>query len=124
MDHYFDQAAMLMYAKKTGNREMNSVFNQARALLFTNAVLLLVALVLSPPLTWAMVAIFFGPAFVWDFKLFAYGQSPKTNIDGKADKSKKTFTIKRIPGMKAVLIGIIRGFVTHLKTCRSNPLID
>ncbi|KAH9920003.1 uncharacterized protein BXZ73DRAFT_80238 [Epithele typhae] len=117
MDHYFDQAPMLSYALKTGNSEMTSIFRQAKMLLYSNALLLLLALAVSPPWTWAMVAIFFGPAFVWDFKLFVFGgqKKPKKSVSEEAQKpkpkssDKPAFTIKRIPGMKAVLIGIIRG---------------
>ncbi|OBZ78271.1 hypothetical protein A0H81_01920 [Grifola frondosa] len=107
IDHYFDQAAMLSYALKTGNREMASIFTQARVLLFSNAALLFIALALSPPWTWAMVVIFFGPAFVWDFRLFAFG--PRLRKEKRKDEQKKEFTIKRVPGMKAVFIGVIRG---------------
>ena len=111
MDHYFDQAPMLAYALKTGNSEMMSIFRQAQMLLYSNAALLLFALALSPPSTWVMVTIFFGPAFVWDFKLFVFGgkQQKKITEEKKDLPGKKTFSIKRIPGMKAILIGVIRG---------------
>ncbi|TBU51453.1 hypothetical protein BD310DRAFT_834326 [Dichomitus squalens] len=107
MDHYFDQAPMLSYAFKTSNSEMVAIFRQAKMLLYSNAALLLLALSLSPPLTWAMVTVFFGPAFVWDFKLFVFGGTQKKTVEKKAPKN--AFTIKRIPGMKAILIGVIRG---------------
>ena len=116
MDHYFDQAPMLSYALKTGNSEMTAIFKQAKVLLFSNAALLFLALALSPPWTWAMVTIFFGPAFVWDFKLFVFGgrRQMKKKLETAPDTTQKSggkpaFTIKRIPGMKAILIGIIRG---------------
>jgi len=113
LDHYFDQADSMKYAEKTGNREMGSVFTQARALLFSSVALLMIAMILSPPSTWLMVAIFFGPAFVWDFKLFVFGGSKKAKKTGappaKTDQKKNAFTIKRIPGMKAIMIGVIRG---------------
>ena len=111
MDHYFDQAPTLSYALKTGDSELATIFRQAKVLLFSNAGLLLFALALSPPSTWVMVTIFFGPAFVWDFKLFVFGgKQYKTTTEKKKDSpGKKAFSIKRIPGMKAILIGVIRG---------------
>ena len=125
MDHYFDQEPMQAYALKTGNSEMTAVFKQAKVLLLSNAVLLALALALSPPWTWAMVAIFFGPAFVWDFKLFVFGgkREPKKKVEkGPASSGEKhAFTIKRIPGMKAVLIGIIRGYVRGIHTYQLPP---
>ncbi len=111
MDHYFDQAPMLSYALKTGDSEMTAIFRQAKVLLFSSAGVLLFALALSPPSTWMMVTVFFGPAFVWDFRLFVSGgkrQKTKTAAEQK-DSGKRAFTIKRIPGMKAILIGVIRG---------------
>ena len=113
MDHYFDQAPMLAYALKTGNSEMMSIFRQAQMLLYSNAALLLFALALSPPSTWVMVTIFFGPAFVWDFKLFVFGggKPKEKKVQEKKVPEKNAFTIKRIPGMKAILIGVIRGYV-------------
>ncbi|KAI0717388.1 hypothetical protein C8T65DRAFT_737973 [Cerioporus squamosus] len=112
MDHYFDQEPMQLYAQKTGNSELTAIFKQAKVLLFTSAALLLFALAVSPPWTWLMVTIFFGPAFVWDFKLLIFGgkRQQKTKQQSADEKpAKKAFSIKRIPGMKAVLIGIIRG---------------
>ena len=111
MDHYFDQASMLSYALKTGNSELATIFRQAKVLLFSNAGLLLFALTLSPPSTWVMVTIFFGPAFVWDFKLFVFSgkKHKKTTEKKKVSPGKKAFSIKRIPGMKAILVGVIRG---------------
>ena len=107
MDHYFDQAPMLEYALKAHHVQMRTVFRKAKVLLLSSASLLVFALTVSPPSAWAMVALFFGPAFVWDFNLFMMGGrqrgSPKTTVQ------KKGFTIKRIPGTKAVLIGVIRG---------------
>ena len=104
-----------MHALKTSNTEMIAIFKQAKVLLYSNAVLLALALALSPPWTWAMVAIFFGPAFVWDFKLFMFGgrrqQKKPEEKKVKGAGEKHAFTIKRIPGMKAVLIGVIRGYV-------------
>ncbi|RPD58888.1 hypothetical protein L226DRAFT_515361 [Lentinus tigrinus ALCF2SS1-7] len=107
MDHYFDQAPMHSYALETHNAQMRTVFRKAKVLLLSSASLLVFSLIMSPLSTWMMVAIFFGPAFVWDFNLFMMGgrqrDSPKTTTQ------KKAFTIKRIPGTKAILIGIIRG---------------
>lgn len=113
MDHYFDQEPMQVHALKTSNTEMIAIFKQAKVLLFSNAAILLSTLALCPPWTWLMVTVFFGPAFVWDFKLLIFGgqrhQKKQEQSNQKAEE--KAFSIKRIPGMKAVLIGIIRGCV-------------
>ncbi|RDX54494.1 hypothetical protein OH76DRAFT_1341061 [Lentinus brumalis] len=111
MDHYFDQEPMQLYALKTGNSEMTAIFKQAKVLLFSSAALLLFALAVSPPWTWLMVTIFFGPAFIWDFKLLIFGGKRQQKKARQSDEkpAQKAFSIKRIPGMKAVLIGIIRG---------------
>ncbi|KAI0709657.1 hypothetical protein C8T65DRAFT_739837 [Cerioporus squamosus] len=121
MDHYFDQAPMLSYALKTHNTQLRTVFRKAKVLLLSSASLLFFALTLSPFSTWAMVAIFFGPAFVWDFSLFMIGGrqrgSPKTTTQ------KKAFTIKRIPGTKAILIGSFEGRSGSIQTALSLALI-
>ncbi len=117
MDHYFDQEPMQLYALKTGNSEMTAIFKQAKVLLFSSAALLLFALAVSPPWTWLMVTIFFGPAFIWDFKLLIFGGKRQQKKARQSDEkpAQKAFSIKRIPGMKAVLIGIIRGCVSPSK---------
>lgn len=119
LDHYFDQKPMQVYAMKSGNREMTTIFKQAKHLLLWSTALLIVALALSPPWTWVMCSIFLAPALLWDFKLFVSGGKRQRKQDRQSDErtEKKAYSIKRIPGMKAIIIGIIRGYVNvHIST--------
>ncbi|RDX54510.1 hypothetical protein OH76DRAFT_1430012 [Lentinus brumalis] len=111
LDHYFDQKPMQLYALKTENREMTAIFNQAKLLLVTSAILLLFALASSPAWTCVMVTVFLAPALLWDFRLFTFGDKRQRKHNWRSDDSsgRNAFSIKRIPGMKAVIIGIIRG---------------
>ncbi|EED82803.1 predicted protein [Postia placenta Mad-698-R] len=127
LDHYNDQASALADAKKTSNSAVMSVFTCARVLLITNAILLVFALLSSPPSTWFITACFITPALLWDTPLFRRKAGPKVKKTKaeKAQESKNGFVIKRIPGMKAVFIGIIRGCgtfaVVHSILSRSFP---
>ncbi|EMD31213.1 hypothetical protein CERSUDRAFT_127520 [Gelatoporia subvermispora B] len=116
IDHYFDHAGSFVHAKKTGDVAALSVFKRARLMLIASAVVLSVALVCSPPLTWVMVTIFFGPAFIWDVNLLdIFSPSRDPDLLRQKDEArkqnivKKKLSVKRIPGMKSLLVGIIRG---------------
>ncbi|RPD65484.1 hypothetical protein L226DRAFT_543270 [Lentinus tigrinus ALCF2SS1-7] len=130
MDHYFDQEPMQMYALKTGNSEITAIFKQAKVLLLSNAALLLFTLALCPPWTTLMVIIFFGPAFIWDFKLLIFGGkgSQKKTKQSNEKPGKKFLSVKRIPGMKALLTGIIRGCgtfaVVNAVLARAHPVVS
>jgi len=108
MDHYFDYRPSLKLATETADNAVLGVFNCALFMLISSAVVLAVALLCSPPLTWAMVAILFGPAFIWDLDLLYIFRSLWPNNTWLSDGQKK-LSVKRIPGIKGLLIGIIRG---------------
>ncbi|OCH86644.1 hypothetical protein OBBRIDRAFT_689371, partial [Obba rivulosa] len=113
MDHYFDHIPSLAAARKIGDITTVSTFTQARILLATSVALLFTTLLLSPPLTWAAVVLFFGPAFIWNFDL-SKPSSLRGDISVGGERKTERghrgrFSVKRIPGMKAVLDGVIRG---------------
>ncbi|OCH84305.1 hypothetical protein OBBRIDRAFT_786341 [Obba rivulosa] len=109
IDHYFDHGSSLAFARKTGDLATLSVFAQARLMLITSTVVLGAALLCSPPLTWAMVIIFFGPACIWDFNLLRLFEHRMSNEFGEGRRTKRKLSVKRIPGIKNVIVGIIRG---------------
>lgn len=118
MDHYFDHMPTLISATKTRDSATIRVFAQARVLLISSAVVLVTALLCSPVFTWVMVGLFFGPAFIWDFNLLWLRGTPKPKFvdKGKSKQSENDakFSVKRIPGIKALLVGVIRGYVAEL----------
>ncbi|KAF8884285.1 hypothetical protein CPB84DRAFT_1685923 [Gymnopilus junonius] len=113
LDHYNDQASSLECAKQTANNNVLNLFSRAKMLLIVSAVLLLAALSLCPPATWAITACFVTPALLWDTTLFYWRTPVRRNREKKNDDAKRGFVIKRIPGMKAIFIGIIRGCGTY-----------
>lgn len=127
LDHFNDQSSSLALARKTSDTDVVSLFGRAQSLLTLSAIVLCVALSHSPPLTWLITAVFVTPALLWDTPLFARRvkakkEEKKTNSPSIA---KNGFIIKRVPGMKAVFIGIIRGWVYHRKCsehCLDNVL--
>ncbi|KZT00343.1 uncharacterized protein LAESUDRAFT_745874 [Laetiporus sulphureus 93-53] len=131
LDHYNDQAAALVQAKKTADATVISVFTRARLLLLSSATLLVFALLMSPISTWLITMAFITPAILWDTTLFHWNPSSgapvrvKKTKQAKAHADRNGFVIKRIPGMKAVFIGIIRGCgtfaVVHSILSRSFP---
>ncbi|PPR01023.1 hypothetical protein CVT26_015624 [Gymnopilus dilepis] len=110
LDHYNDQAPCLTHAKKSDNIETVKVFERAKALLTFSSALLLAALSFCPPTTWLITGLFVTPALLWDTTLFHWSNPIVKEKSKKKDQDKKHgFVIKRIPGMKAIFIGIIRG---------------
>ncbi|OCH87209.1 hypothetical protein OBBRIDRAFT_782023 [Obba rivulosa] len=113
MDHYFDYGSSLVFARAAGDAAMMSTFAQARILLVFSTVLFIVALSCSPLLTWVAVATFFGPAFLWDVDLVQLfcrlnvKYLDKSYVKKPNDRTK--LSIKRIPWIKALLDGVIRG---------------
>ncbi|KAG1741420.1 uncharacterized protein EDB91DRAFT_327957 [Suillus paluster] len=91
----------------------------ARIFLALNALLLVIALSQCPPKMSIITVIFTAPAFLWATPLQPrrIGGLIKKFIFAKHDKdresaspiSSKPFIIKRVPGMKAIFNGIIRG---------------
>lgn len=98
----------------------------ARLFLALNASLLIIALCRSPPKMTLVTAVFTIPAFLWatplDFqRIGALKRFTRANDDQDVEydspKPNEPFIIKRVPGMKAIFDGIIRGcgmfFVVH-----------
>ncbi|EPQ52776.1 hypothetical protein GLOTRDRAFT_122703 [Gloeophyllum trabeum ATCC 11539] len=113
LDHYYDQTPMLHRAKSMSDDAALSVFSHARLLLLANAAVLIVTLLRSPWITSAITAVFIIPALLWNQTLFYWksgtASNPTLNARAPLSSSGSAFVIKRIPGMKAVFIGIIRG---------------
>ncbi|KAJ3898780.1 hypothetical protein F5879DRAFT_979344 [Lentinula edodes] len=113
LDHYKDQAPSLVDALNNASTRVLQVFYHARILLLLSTTLLCVALSHSPPETWMITGIFIAPALLWNTPLSIRipGHSSQNEFPTEKDQQKPegAFVIKRIPGMKALFIGIIRG---------------
>ncbi|OSX58567.1 hypothetical protein POSPLADRAFT_1049334 [Postia placenta MAD-698-R-SB12] len=111
-DHYLDNRPILLRARAAGEADIVTVFWRARFALTSAAILLAVALILSPLSTWLITATLLVPALLWDTPLFYWGQ-PVVQLSEKAkgetEEPQSGFAIKRIPGMKPVIVGLIRG---------------
>lgn len=103
LDHYLDQAPVYAQARELDDRDVLSVFSRARIYLILNAAALLIGLLCCPPSTWVLVACILVPALLWNTPLFDW---PAVTSIGDA---KHTFVLKRVPVMKAVFVGVIRG---------------
>ncbi|KAG0697950.1 hypothetical protein DFH29DRAFT_1082093 [Suillus ampliporus] len=107
------------YAK---DRQLPSLFAYARTFLNMSAVLLAVALFLCPLSTLLTTIAFVVPALLWTtpINLPKFGLILKRLIGISAEDehqpptSASTLVIKRIPGMKAIFNGIIRGCGTYI----------
>ncbi|KAG2124169.1 hypothetical protein DEU56DRAFT_917126 [Suillus clintonianus] len=99
------------------NPRLASCFVYARTFLTASAVLLALALSQCPLSTLLTTAAFLAPALLWNipisFNIFGLisrrllGRSVKDSH--QPFKSAPTFVIKRVPGMKVIFSGIIRG---------------
>ncbi|KAF9800738.1 hypothetical protein IEO21_10310 [Rhodonia placenta] len=111
-DHYLDNRPILLRARAAGEAAIVTVFRRARFALTSAAILLAVALILSPLATWLITATLLVPALLWDTPLFFWRQ-PAVQLSEKAEieieEPRSGFAIKRIPGMKPVIVGVIRG---------------
>jgi hypothetical protein len=108
LDHYKDHAQSLSDARKSSNHPVLSLFRHARDILIFNAIICIIALVSSPLKTWVITGVCMAPAILWNTPLFQRkDKKPKEKIEDAAQPN--GFVIKRVPGMKAVFIGIIRG---------------
>ncbi|PCH41865.1 hypothetical protein WOLCODRAFT_143772 [Wolfiporia cocos MD-104 SS10] len=119
LDHYHDHAALHALAAKSPAAPYNAavlrVFTRARTLLVTAAALLVAALAAAPARTWALTALFVTPALLWDTPLFRFRRAPREKTDAaRTAGGDGAFVIKRIPGMKALIIGVIRGCGTFM----------
>lgn len=103
LDHYLDQAPVYAQARELDDRDVLSVFSRARIYLILNAAALLIGLLCCPPSTWVLVACILVPALLWNTPLFDW---PAVTSIGDA---KRSFVLKRVPVMKAVFVGVIRG---------------
>ncbi|EED79654.1 predicted protein [Postia placenta Mad-698-R] len=98
-----DQAPVYAQARELDDRDVVSVFSRARIYLILNAVALLIGLLCCPLSTWMLVACILVPALLWNTPLFNW---PALTSRGEA---KHAFVLKRVPVMKAVFVGVIRG---------------
>ncbi|KAF9804980.1 hypothetical protein IEO21_09248 [Rhodonia placenta] len=111
-DHYLDNRPILLRARAAGEADIVTVFWCARFALTSAAILLAVALILIPLSTWLITATLLVPALLWDTPLF-YWRQPAVQLSEKAkgetEEPQSGFAIKRIPGMKPVIVGLICG---------------
>jgi hypothetical protein len=116
-----DQEVVISALGSTVMKRFTLLFHLARIFLALNVSLLVIALCQSPPKTTLVTAVFTAPAFLWatPFDLRHIGAVLKGFIWAKYDQkvehdspiSNEPFVIKRVPGMKAIFDGIIRGYV-------------
>ncbi|KZT66958.1 hypothetical protein DAEQUDRAFT_729759 [Daedalea quercina L-15889] len=125
LDHYLEHRAVARADDALPVRS-STVFRVAKGLLAASAVLLLAVLLSCPPRTWFEIAVCFGPAFVWDVDVSRYvrrwvGTSPVSGTassDAKGTR-RRIWSVKRIPGVKALLVGFIRVYGTYaiIRSC-------
>ncbi|KAG1734589.1 hypothetical protein EDB19DRAFT_1726688 [Suillus lakei] len=117
-DHLKDQEEEFLSGHNNANdRRLASWFVYARTFLTTSAVLLALALSLCPISTLLATALFVVPALLWttpiNFKRFELISKRILGRSGEDQYQPSTsapiLVIKRIPGMKAIFNGIIRG---------------
>ncbi|KAH9934395.1 uncharacterized protein B0H18DRAFT_870166 [Fomitopsis serialis] len=121
LDHYLELVDIASTRGTVGHTTI--VFQVAKALLVISTLLLSAVLFFCPPRTWLVVAVCFGPAFVWDIdvsyyvKAFLPGGKSARGVGCEEDNVKpaaqKVWSVKRIPGLKALLIGVIRVYGTY-----------
>ncbi|KAG0701459.1 hypothetical protein DFH29DRAFT_564828 [Suillus ampliporus] len=117
-DHLKDQESEFLSAHHNADGENNiaSWFTYARTFLTASAVLLALALFLCPVSTLLTTAVVVAPALLWttpiDFNKFEFVLKRLLGKSGRAERpstSMPVLVIKRIPGMKAIFNGLIRG---------------
>lgn len=124
VDHLKDQEVVIGAWGAAVVKRFTPLFHLARIFLALNASLLVIALCRSPPKMTLVTAVFTAPAFLWATPL-EFGwvgavlkRFTRTNYDQEVEydspKSNEPFIIKRVPGMKAIFDGIIRGCGTFL----------
>jgi hypothetical protein len=120
VDHLRDQEAAIGAWGAAVMKRFIPLLHLARIFLALNASLLVIALCRSPPKMTLVTALFTVPAFLWatplDFqRIGALKRFIRANYDQDVEcdspKSNEPFIIKRVPGMKAIFDGIIRGYV-------------
>ncbi|KAG1729531.1 uncharacterized protein EDB91DRAFT_812583 [Suillus paluster] len=122
-DHLKDQEEEFSSHRKNPNdRPLTSWFVYARIFLAFSAVFLALALFLCPISTLLATTGFVAPALLWttpiNFKRFRLILNRLIGISGEDEHhpatSASALVIKRIPGMKAIFNGIIRGCGTYI----------
>jgi hypothetical protein len=115
IDHLKDQEVVISARGTAAMKRFTSLFHLARTFLALNASLLVMALYQGPSKTTLFTAVFTTPAFLWatPLDLQWIGRVLRftwANYDQEDSlRTNKPFIIKRVPGMKAIFDGIIRG---------------
>ncbi|KAG1871624.1 hypothetical protein F4604DRAFT_805966 [Suillus subluteus] len=128
VDHLKDQEVVIGARDAVVIKRFTPLFHLARIFLALNALLLVIALCRSPPETAVVTAVFTAPAFLWAtpldlqqigavLKRFIRAKHDQEEVEYGSSMFNEPFIIKRVPGMKAIFDGIIRGcgtfFVVH-----------
>ncbi|KAG1887624.1 hypothetical protein F4604DRAFT_1717841 [Suillus subluteus] len=117
VDHLKDQEVVINALGAASMKRFTPMFHLARIFLALTASLLVIALSQSPSETTFLTVVFTTPAFLWTTPLDlqwivrVLKRFTRVNYDQEdSPGSKNPFIIKRVPGMKAILDGIIRGY--------------
>ncbi|KAG1779510.1 hypothetical protein EV702DRAFT_1267298 [Suillus placidus] len=119
VDHYKDQEVTISACGAAVVKRFASLFYLARMFLVLNASLLVLALCQSSPKMIIVTAVFTTPAFLSPLDSRRIGAVLQRFIPAKHGQevvdsssiSGAPFIIKRVPGMKAIFNGILRGYV-------------
>lgn len=118
VDHLKDQEVAISARGAAVMKRFAPLFHLARIFLGLNVLLLVVAFWRSPPKMTLIAVSFAAPAFLWATPLHfsrigtVLNKSVLANDEEgevEYDSPKAPFIIKRVPGMKAIFDGIIRG---------------
>lgn len=120
VDHLKDQEVAISARGAAVMKRFAPLFHLARIFLGLNVLLLVVAFWRSPPKMTLIAVAFAAPAFLWATPLhfsrigtvvnrFVLANDEEGEVE--YDSPKAPFIIKRVPGMKAIFDGIIRGYV-------------
>ncbi|KAG2036219.1 hypothetical protein BDR03DRAFT_960542 [Suillus americanus] len=117
-DHMKDQEVVIGAMNAAAMRRFTPLFRLARIFQALTVLLLVIALCRSPSEVTFITAVVTAPAFLWatplDFHWIGrvLKRFIRANYDQEVEydspRSKKPFIIKRVPGVKAILDGIIR----------------
>ncbi|KAG1859557.1 hypothetical protein DFJ58DRAFT_913111 [Suillus subalutaceus] len=127
IDHFKDQEIIIGACSAAVVKRFTPLFYLARMFLILNALLLVIALSQGSPKMTIITVVFTTPAFLWATPLNPrqIGAAFQRFIPAKHGQevgysssiSGAPFVIKRVPGMKSIFNGIIRGcgifFVVH-----------
>ncbi|KAG0708027.1 hypothetical protein DFH29DRAFT_795916 [Suillus ampliporus] len=132
VDHLKDQEIAIGACGAAIVKRFTYLFYLARIFLALNASLLVIALCQCPPKMTIVTAVFTAPAFLWATPLEPRRISValKKFMPAKHDKegecaspiSGDPFIIKRVPGMKAIFNGTIRGCGIFFVVCSALQL--